>query len=685
MKGTLPVLCISSLCVGLGVLVACAGLEPAAPVVTEAERREYASAISALPIDAVAAESRLEAFLRNWPKSPLAADAALQLAEIALERGDSEAALQRFYFVLRNFPSSQRVDSARLGVAKLEYRGSNRAAAMRMLRNTNLKSLTPDERRVAHRLLADSAGSAAQRLRWLAALRSDQADPEAQRAIDLEIDPLIALLDDAELIQWAKQVQPDVPAGRAWLGLAERALDRGDLEVAAGYLERAGDLPLDGAYASRLGRATDRLRLLTSGDDATTSRPSFAAAQRQGLPDTRAARGEIGVVLPLSGKFALFGDESLRGILLATGVFDAVAPASERPVIHLVIRDTQGQADRAAAAVRELAQRESLQVILGPLLGKESEAAASAAESVGVPLVALTGREEVARDRSQVFRVRTMPKDEVQTLAEHAMRDLGVTRFGILYPRDAYGRGLSDLFWNAVEMRGGSIVALASYEPNATDFSDSIRRLVGWELLTPEETGAIEMREQLIGSARRLLPDEAALVRDEARSMLGPEGESLPPIIDFDALFIPETHENIVLIAPQLAYNEATGAVLLGPEAWNHSDLVEIGRHHVEGSRFTANFYAASPVPYVREFADRYEATFGTPAEDFSAQAYDAANLVLVPLARGAHSRASLRDAVLSTSDFPGASGILSMSGDGNARKRPFLLGVKRGQIVQLD
>jgi hypothetical protein len=234
-------------------------------------------------------------------------------------------------------------------------------------------------------------------------------------------------------------------------------------------------------------------------------------------------------------------------------------------------------------------------------------------------------------------------------------------------------------------MRGGSIVALASYEPNATDFSDSIRRLVGWELLTPEETGAIEMREQLIGSARRLLPDEAALVRDEARSMLGPEGESLPPIIDFDALFIPETHENIVLIAPQLAYNEATGAVLLGPEAWNHSDLVEIGRHHVEGSRFTANFYAASPVPYVREFADRYEATFGTPAEDFAAQAYDAANLVLVPLARGAHSRASLRDAVLSTSDFPGASGILSMSGDGNARKRPFLLGVKRGQIVQLD
>ena len=64
---------------------------------------------------------------------------------------------------------------------------------------------------------------------------------------------------------------------------------------------------------------------------------------------------------------------------------------------------------------------------------------------------------------------------------------------------------------------------------------------------------------------------------------------------------------------------------------------------------------------------------------------YDAANLVLVPLARGVQSREGLREAVLSTSVFAGASGILSMTADGNARKRPFLLAVKRGKIVQLD
>jgi branched-chain amino acid transport system substrate-binding protein len=673
---------ITSLCVGLGVLVACAGFEPSSRGVSEAERREYAAAISQLPEDPVAAEASLKAFLRHWPQSRFSADASLQLGEFERQRGDTDAALGRFYSVLREFPKSRRIDSVRLAIATLEYERSQRDLAVQMLRDTNLKQLTVGERLVAYRLLADTAGSAGERVRWLAALRADTPDPEAQVPIDAEIDTLMALLDDAALAQLGFQIEPEVPAGRIWLALAEREIDRGDLELATEHFDRAHALPFIAAYAPRLSRVADRLERLASGG---TGLPSFAAAGRDGLPDTRAAQGEIGVVLPLSGKFASFGEESLRGILLATGAFDAVTPEGERPAIHLLIRDTQGQADRAAAAVRELAQRDSVQVILGPLLAKECEAAASAAEFAGVPLVALTSREEVARDRSQVFRVRTMPKDEVETLAEHAIRDLGVTRFGILYPRDAYGRGLSDLFWNAVESRGGSIVALGSYETNVTDFSDSIRRLVGWELLTRQQKEAVELREAMITSARRLLPDEASLVRDEARSMLGPDGEQLPPIVDFEALFIPETHENVVLIAPQLAYNEVTGPVLLGAEAWNHADLVEIGRHHVDAARFTANFYAASPVEYVREFAQRYEVTFGIPAEDFAAQAYDAANLVLVPLARGVQSREGLREAVLATSAFAGVSGILSMNADGNARKRPFLLAVKRGKIVQLD
>jgi ABC-type branched-subunit amino acid transport system substrate-binding protein len=276
-----------------------------------------------------------------------------------------------------------------------------------------------------------------------------------------------------------------------------------------------------------------------------------------------------------------------------------------------------------------------------------------------------------------------MPSDEVQTLADYAMRELGARRFAILYPRDAYGSGVSGLFWDAVEERGGRVVALAAYDPAAVDFGDSIRRLVGYELLSAEETVLVVEREKLIRSARRLPTEEAALVREEARSMLGPDGEPLPPIVDFDALFIPESHEKVALIAPQLAFHEATGATLLGTEAWNHPDLVSIARKHVEGAYFTASFYADSSVAYVREFADRYVETFGATADDFSASAYDAAKMLLVQLVRGANSRQAVRDRILGIKGFPGVSGVLSMGADGNARKRPFLLSVRRGQIVE--
>jgi hypothetical protein len=56
-----------------------------------------------------------------------------------------------------------------------------------------------------------------------------------------------------------------------------------------------------------------------------------------------------------------------------------------------------------------------------------------------------------------------------------------------------------------------------------------------------------------------------------------------------------------------------------------------------------------------------------------------------VQLAAGRNARDDVRDGVLRTQGYPGVSGVTSFLPDGNARKRPFLLGVKRGQFISLD
>ncbi len=664
--------------------LACAGLPGREPVASEEERRAYAAALVPLASDPQEAARRLEAFLSAHPESPLVDDAALRLAELARERGDLDAAMRRYRQVVVEHPRSDRVDAARLGLARLEISRGNRPAAESVLRPLRLSRLSADERLLAYRAYADLATDPGERLRWLARLRAGETAPEAVARIDAEIDRTASEMDAVALARASSDVGPEPPAGRLLLRAAELELAAGDFERAERTLERASRLPLVPEDAPRLRSLEARLALRAQGPAGGAAileaLPTLEQASRRGAASTRGAAGTLGVVLPLSGRLARFGEESLQGILLAAGVFGG--DGGDRNV-RVVIRDSAGDPQRAALAVAELAAHPDVVGIVGPLLSAESEAAAAAASSTGVPLVSLAAREENAPDGSPVFRVRAVPREEVALLVDHAMSELGAHRFAILYPRDVYGRGLRRLFWEAVEERGGTIAAVASYDPTLTDFGGPIRSLLGYELLGAAEREAVAKREEMRSKARRLPQAQAAELLEEARALTGPDGEPLPPILDFDVIFVPESHEKVVLIAPQLAFHDAGGIRLLGTGSWNHPDLVAIGRDHVEGARFTAGFFAASPFPIVQEFAAAYEEAYGSAPVDFAAQGYDAANLLLLQLARGLSTREAVREGLLDVAVQPGVTGVLSLAGV--PRKRPLLLGVDHGRIVEIE
>ena len=88
---------------------------------------------------------------------------------------------------------------------------------------------------------------------------------------------------------------------------------------------------------------------------------------------------------------------------------------------------------------------------------------------------------------------------------------------------------------------------------------------------------------------------------------------------------------------------------------------------------------------FVAEFRTRYREAFGEDPEVLAAQAFDAANLVLVQLARGRGGRSEVRDGLLAVRAYPGVSGVTTILDDGNARKRPFLLQISDGNVVAID
>jgi hypothetical protein len=42
-----------------------------------------------------------------------------------------------------------------------------------------------------------------------------------------------------------------------------------------------------------------------------------------------------------------------------------------------------------------------------------------------------------------------------------------------------------------------------------------------------------------------------------------------------------------------------------------------------------------------------------------------------------------VRDGVVSTEAYPGVSGVITMRADGNAHKRPYLLGIEKGHVIE--
>ena len=58
---------------------------------------------------------------------------------------------------------------------------------------------------------------------------------------------------------------------------------------------------------------------------------------------------------------------------------------------------------------------------------------------------------------------------------------------------------------------------------------------------------------------------------------------------------------------------------------------------------------------------------------------------MLVQLARDRTTREDVREGMLTVTSYPGVTGVIRMGSDGNARKRPFLLGVQRGRVRAVE
>ncbi len=280
---------------------------------------------------------------------------------------------------------------------------------------------------------------------------------------------------------------------------------------------------------------------------------------------------------------------------------------------------------------------------------------------------------------SCVFRSFLSNEQQTKALAEYAVLGLGFQRFAILYPDDGYGTRLMNLFWDELDRLGAEVRGVEGYEPTQTDFADQIKKLVGLYYPRPESESTDESEQAIKAEIPTAELGEAA-----AESL---EEEPLP-ILDFEALFIPDSYGKVGLIAPQLAYHDVTGIRLLGTNLWNSPKLMEMAAPYLQGAVFVDGFFPESRLPLTQQFVRRYRDSFGQEPGYPEAQAYDTMRLLVEGLSQPeVTSRPHLRNALLQVRGLTGVAGTASVAPGGEVNKAPFLITIQRRRMteVQLD
>lgn len=281
----------------------------------------------------------------------------------------------------------------------------------------------------------------------------------------------------------------------------------------------------------------------------------------------------LGILLPLSGPFATFGKKAL--LAMSIGLDVPLSYTEKKISVHkapnglkIFLADTSGDQKQTRLLIDELAKKHKVSLIIGEITTDASIAASERCEQLSIPLLNLS-RHPLAREGSHVFGFSSSLGQQISFLVAHAIKT-GHKRFGIIYPRHNYGISAAKTFYDEVLAQGGSITALEAYDAHQTSFTDTVKKLVGLHFL----------------SARPEYPKHE-------------KDKNIFPIVDFDALFIPEfnklafivpalVHADLIITnnaSAQRSFIKATRITdihpvqLLGTDSWNDKDTIaKLGR-----------------------------------------------------------------------------------------------------------
>ncbi len=611
-----------------------------------------------------------QSYLDRYPKSDMRDAVLLKIGMAHREINKDELAINYFNQLIQTMPESSLVTDARIEILAVYVKQGRFREIEEISSDLLAKPLADNQRLRINSILGDS----------FVALGKPEESIEYY-------DQMLLLASDSVRQSVFDRVQS--------------AVDQLNQEQTQRLIEKLPDGGIRGHLLFHAGLlnydAKDFTATQTAFDELLNKYPKFKVKDRVSSILESIASGEtfqpytFGCLLPLSGPYAAYGQRALRGIEMALIRFAETVPDL---MPRLVIKDTKSNPETAINELKVMAE-EGVAAVIGPMV--TAEQVAMTADALGVPILTLTQKDYITDSGPYVFRNFITPEMQVKALVNYSAETLGAKRYAILYPQENYGITFMDLFWDEIVVHDGMAVGVESYGKEQTDFADAIKKLVGlyYPMSTDERNQALAHASLLRNPEEALqffqlneesLPlsefetEEEELIVDNEK-----EPDELESVVDFNAVFIPDSPKKVGLIIPQLAYYDINDVYLLGTNIWHSDSLIRMSRKYLKDVVIVDGFFTDSEDPAIQEFVSNYMTNYNENPEIIAATAYDTALIILELLKDQTISlRSQIKEQLLEMPPFQGITGKTTFRPNGDASKDLFILGVQRGKFVEL-
>ncbi len=337
----------------------------------------------------------------------------------------------------------------------------------------------------------------------------------------------------------------------------------------------------------------------------------FAGGNKESSADGAVVK--IGFIGPLTGDYANYGTLCRQAVEMAIDEINAKGGVNGAS-IKLFAEDSEGDSQKALAAMEKLSSSDKVCAIIGPVLTGETFSVAERAQAEGIVIITPSAsHKDITNVGDYIFR--TTPSDGLQgeVAGKYWSQVLGYTKLAVLYAKNDYSQGLYESMSEAFTQDGGQIVAAETFMVGDKDFKTQLTKLKN---------------------------------------------------TDAQAIYLPDYTAEMAQILEQAAQLGIDKPFLSG-DGFLSEEIYSLAGQYTDGVVYTASARVEESNKN-KEFKDAYTARWGIGPDSFATNAYDATYILVSVIEKVGTDRKAIKTGMEQVKDFEGVNGIINFAPNGD-------------------